>query len=142
VRDFAVAHSLLGKTAHIHLGCRPPGEGQETNMHVVVTGSAGKVGREAVAALLRAKHTVTGFDKKAEFAHSHTTVAVDADFFGHQRMIVAAADDALDTLSADLMAKYYPGVPINRPLQGFEPLLSSQLALIGYTPAHSWRGSR
>jgi nucleoside-diphosphate-sugar epimerase len=71
-------------------------------------------------------------------------LAVEAPLAGHERMIVAAADSTSDISSAELMAKYFPDVPLTRPLVGFESLLSSQRAkkLIGYQPVHGWRQNR
>jgi nucleoside-diphosphate-sugar epimerase len=71
-------------------------------------------------------------------------LAVEASLVGHTRMIVAAADNATETPSAELMARYFPDVPLARPLEGCESLLSSQRArkLIGYQPAHGWRQNR
>lgn len=49
-------------------------------MNVVVTGSAGKIGQEAVAVLKRAGHTVHPWDLKADLATQ--TAAVDCTDFG------------------------------------------------------------
>jgi hypothetical protein len=56
-------------------------------------------------------------------------------------MLIAAADTLMDRSSADLMAAYYPDVPIRGPLEGYASLMSSNkaLRLLGYTPRHSWR---
>jgi nucleoside-diphosphate-sugar epimerase len=68
-------------------------------------------------------------------------LAIEADLTSHQRMIIAAADSVVSTSSADLMATYYPNVPIHGALEGNASLLSSARAkeLIGYLPQHSWR---
>lgn len=68
-------------------------------------------------------------------------LAVEADLSGHHRMIVAAADTVVSMPSAELMARHFPEVPIQKPLQGNISLLSSDRAaeLIGYRPRFSWR---
>jgi nucleoside-diphosphate-sugar epimerase len=76
----------------------------------------------------------------AEDAAEACRLAIDADVSGHHRMIIAARDSLIDRPSADLMAEYYPDVPV-RPAEGHASLLSSARAteLIGYTPQQSWR---
>lgn len=68
-------------------------------------------------------------------------LALDAPLKGHERFIIAAADTLVDRPSAELMATYFPDVPIKAPLEGNASLLSSRLAAerIGYHPRHSWR---
>jgi hypothetical protein len=43
--------------------------------------------------------------------------------------------------SADLMAEVFPGVPLRRPVEGRDTLLSIDHArrLLGYEPAHRWQ---
>jgi hypothetical protein len=43
--------------------------------------------------------------------------------------------------SADLMSEVYPEVPLRRPVEGRETLLSIDHArqLIGYEPEHGWQ---
>ncbi len=66
--------------------------------------------------------------------------ALDADVSGASVCIVAAADTVMTRPSAELMAEVYPAVPLRRPLEGRETLLSIDHAreLIGYRPAHRW----
>lgn len=47
----------------------------------------------------------------------------------------------LDRPSAELVAEHFPDVPVTRPLQGRETLLSIDKArrLLGYDPQHTWR---
>jgi nucleoside-diphosphate-sugar epimerase len=59
-------------------------------MHVVVTGSTGKIGKEAVAALQRAGHTVQRWDLKAD--HATQTAAVDCTDFGQVLGALAGMD--------------------------------------------------
>lgn len=68
-------------------------------------------------------------------------LALEAPLKGHERLIIAAADTIVDRPSAELMATYFPDVPIRTPLEGNVSLLSSALAeeRIGYKSRHSWR---
>lgn len=68
-------------------------------------------------------------------------LAVEAPLTGHERLIIAAADTFVSTPSAELMARYFPNVPVRKALEGNESLLSSARAteLIGYRPQYSWR---
>jgi hypothetical protein len=47
----------------------------------------------------------------------------------------------MSTPSADLLARYFPDVPLKRPVSGTETLLSIDKArrLLGYDPIHTWR---
>jgi hypothetical protein len=76
----------------------------------------------------------------AEDAGEACRLAVEADLAGHHKMIVAAADTLMDLPSAELMAEFYPGVPL-RDLGGNQSLLSSASAekLIGYRAKVSWQ---
>jgi len=60
---------------------------------------------------------------------------------GHDRMFLSAADTYSDTPTADLMAAFYPDVPITSPLPGHRSLLSGAKAAerIGFRPRVSWR---
>jgi nucleoside-diphosphate-sugar epimerase len=68
-------------------------------------------------------------------------LAVEADFAGHEAMIIAAADSLMPIPSTSLLEQHFPTVPIRGELAGEASLLSSDKAarLIGYRPAHSWR---
>jgi nucleoside-diphosphate-sugar epimerase len=68
-------------------------------------------------------------------------LALEAPLEGHERFIIAAADSLVDAPSVNLMASYFPDVPIRGPLEGNASLLSSARAAerIGYKPRHSWR---
>lgn len=67
--------------------------------------------------------------------------ALGSPVTGAEVFIVAAADTVMTRPSAALMAEVFPGVPLRRPLEGRETLLSIDKAqrLIGYRPAHSWQ---
>jgi nucleoside-diphosphate-sugar epimerase len=71
-------------------------------------------------------------------------LAVEAALPGHEALIIAAADSAVDTPSAELIARFYPGTPIKGELVGCQSLLSSAKAekLIGYKPRYSWRDAK
>lgn len=68
-------------------------------------------------------------------------LALEADFTGHERMIIAAADTLMETPSAELMAAHFPGTPLRGEVSGHQALLSSSYAgeRIGYVPRWSWR---
>lgn len=68
-------------------------------------------------------------------------LALEAPLYGHERFNIAAADTVVDVPSAELMATYFPDVPLRASLDGNISLLSSALAgaRIGYKPRHSWR---
>jgi len=70
-------------------------------------------------------------------------LAVEADFAGHERMIIAAADNITGHASADLIAAHFPDCPITGPLVGDVSLLSSARAraVIGYAPKFGWRSA-
>ena len=60
---------------------------------------------------------------------------------GFDRFIIAAADTAMRTPSAELAASAFPGVEVKRELSGNESLLSIEKAkrVLGYAPEHSWK---
>jgi nucleoside-diphosphate-sugar epimerase len=59
---------------------------------------------------------------------------------GSEIAIVAAADTVMTRPSAELMAEVFPDVPLRRPVEGRETLLSIDRArrLLGYEPHHRW----
>lgn len=67
--------------------------------------------------------------------------ALEADVSGAHVFIVAAADTVMTRPSAELMAEVFPDVPLRRPLEGHETLLSIERArhVLGYEPEHRWR---
>ena len=67
--------------------------------------------------------------------------ALESGVAGADVFIVAAADTVMTRPSADLMAEVFPDVPLRRPVEGRETLLSIDRArrLLGYQPAHSWQ---
>ena len=66
--------------------------------------------------------------------------SLEADVTGAEVAIVAAADTCMRRDSADLLAEAYPGVPLTRPVEGRETLLSIDHArdVLRYEPEHSW----
>lgn len=68
-------------------------------------------------------------------------LALTADVAGHEAFLIAAADTCMTRPSTDLLAEVYPDVPLRRPVEAFETLLSIEKArtLLGYEPRHSWR---
>ena len=68
-------------------------------------------------------------------------LGLDAPVDGAEVCIVAAADTVMQRSSADLMAEVFPHVPMRRPVEGRETLLSIDRArgLLGYEPEHSWQ---
>jgi len=68
-------------------------------------------------------------------------LAVEKALPGHERFIIAAADTMMDVPSAELMATYFPDVPIRTPLVGYEAIYSIRKAqsLLGYAPRFGWR---
>jgi nucleoside-diphosphate-sugar epimerase len=68
-------------------------------------------------------------------------LGLEADLKGAEVSIIAAADTVMPVPSADLMSQVYPEVPLRRPLEGRETLLSIDRArhLLGYEPEHTWQ---
>jgi nucleoside-diphosphate-sugar epimerase len=68
-------------------------------------------------------------------------LALEAPIEGAEICIVAAADTVMIRPSADLMAEVFPTVPMRRPVEGRDTLLSIDKArrLLGYEPAHRWQ---
>jgi nucleoside-diphosphate-sugar epimerase len=68
-------------------------------------------------------------------------LALEADVTGSQSFIIAAADTAMNRPSADLMAEFFPDVPVTGDISGNTTLLSIARAteILGFTPQHSWR---
>lgn len=67
--------------------------------------------------------------------------ALEADFTGFEAFVIANEDTVMERDSADLVAEQFPGVPVRRPLQGRETLLSIDKArrVLGYAPRHRWQ---
>jgi nucleoside-diphosphate-sugar epimerase len=67
--------------------------------------------------------------------------ALVAKVSGARSYLIAAADSAMPVPSAELMSRYFPGVPITRELGEFETLQCIDRARteLGFEPQHSWR---
>jgi nucleoside-diphosphate-sugar epimerase len=67
-------------------------------------------------------------------------LGLEAGIEGSEIVIVAAADTVMTRPSADLMAEVFPTVPLRRPVEGRDTLLSIDRArrLLGYEPQHRW----
>ena len=68
-------------------------------------------------------------------------LALESDLRGFEAFIIASPDTVLERPSAELVAEYFPDVPVTRPIEGNETLLSIDKArrLLGYDPQHTWR---
>lgn len=67
--------------------------------------------------------------------------ALEAQVSGARSYLIAAADSAMPVSSAELMGRYFPGVPLTRRLGEFESLqcIDKARAELGFEPRHSWR---
>ena len=63
---------------------------------------------------------------------------------GFDRFVIANAETVLDVPSAQLVADFWPEVPVKRELEGTESLLSIEKARLelGYQPRFGWRAAR
>ncbi|MCF4120593.1 NAD(P)-dependent oxidoreductase [Antribacter sp. KLBMP9083] len=68
-------------------------------------------------------------------------LALEAGFTGFEAFVIANADTVMTRPSADLAAEIFPGVPLKRPLEGRETLLSIEKArrVLGYAPRFGWQ---
>ncbi len=68
-------------------------------------------------------------------------LALTADISGAEAFIIAAADTAMNRPGRDVMAEFFPDVPLREGAAGNATLLSIDKArrTLGYAPAHSWR---
>ena len=67
--------------------------------------------------------------------------ALELQATGYDVFVIANADSCMTTPSAELAAAVFPDVPMKRPVEGTETLLSIDKArrILGYEPEHSWR---
>ena len=70
-----------------------------------------------------------------------TRLALEREVVGAEAFLVAAADTCMTRESADLMAEFFPDVPLRSEVLGHDTLLSIDKArrMLGYEPEHSWR---
>lgn len=68
-------------------------------------------------------------------------LALEADVPGSENFTIAAADTLMRQPSRELMATFFPGVPVGPEIGTFDTLLSIARArrVLGYEPRHSWR---
>jgi len=68
-------------------------------------------------------------------------LALESSLVGTDVFIVANADTVMRRDSADLLREVYPEVPLRRPVEGRETLLSIDKArrILGYEPQHGWQ---
>ncbi|MCY4485443.1 MAG: NAD(P)-dependent oxidoreductase [Spirochaetaceae bacterium] len=71
---------------------------------------------------------------------SSCRLALEASWQGHERFWINAADTILDLPTSEALAKWYPGVPLKEPLEGYAAVLSIAKArrMLNWQPAHSW----
>ena len=68
-------------------------------------------------------------------------LAVEKDGLGFQIFNAAQDDCSSDLPTAELLRRYYPNVPVKRPLGEYESLLSNAKAreVLGFKEEHNWR---
>ena len=66
---------------------------------------------------------------------------LETDGLGYAVFNVANDDTSVAPETPELIARYYPGVPLRKPLSGHDTLYSSARAqrLVGFDPRHGWR---
>lgn len=70
-----------------------------------------------------------------------TQLVIDKDGLGFQIFNAANNETSSDLPTAELLARFYPDVPLTRAVGEFEGLLSNRKArdVLGFEPVHSWR---
>jgi nucleoside-diphosphate-sugar epimerase len=68
-------------------------------------------------------------------------LALESPLRGFEAFIIAAEDSVMRTPSAELASAHFGDVPLTRPLEGTETLMSIDKAkrMLGYAPTHTWR---
>jgi nucleoside-diphosphate-sugar epimerase len=68
-------------------------------------------------------------------------LALESQLKGTEVFIIANSDTVMSRPSAELVAEVFPDVPLKRPIQGRETLLSIDKArrLLGFAPRHDWK---
>jgi nucleoside-diphosphate-sugar epimerase len=68
-------------------------------------------------------------------------LALEYQFTGFDTFVIAAPDTIMIQTNAELLAQYFPDVPLKREIAPHESLLSSDKAkrVLGYQPTYSWR---
>ena len=67
--------------------------------------------------------------------------ALEHDARGTEVFIIASPDSVMSRPNSELLAEYFPEVPLRRPVEDHETLLSIDKArrVLGYAPRYSWR---
>jgi nucleoside-diphosphate-sugar epimerase len=70
-----------------------------------------------------------------------TRLALESDLKGFEAFVIASPDTVLERPTAELVAEYFPDVPVRRPLVGNETLLGIDKArrVLAWDPQHTWR---
>jgi nucleoside-diphosphate-sugar epimerase len=68
-------------------------------------------------------------------------MALEADWEGHEAFLLSAADTILGLSTQEAAAVAYPGVPLNKPLSGFQAAIDCSKAkrFFGWESIGSWR---
>ena len=70
-------------------------------------------------------------------------LAIENERIEHEVFQINASDTSSLQKTSELIARYYPEVPLTAPLDGYASLVSHQKAtrLLGYRPQYTWRNS-
>ncbi|SIQ38081.1 MULTISPECIES: NAD-dependent epimerase/dehydratase family protein [Acidiphilium] len=68
-------------------------------------------------------------------------LAIEKDGLGYQVFNAASGDTSSDLPTAELLSRFYPGVPVHGELSKYETLLSNKKTreVLGFKQAHHWR---
>ncbi|HQT86041.1 MAG: nucleoside-diphosphate-sugar epimerase [Acidiphilium sp. 37-64-53] len=68
-------------------------------------------------------------------------LAIEKDGLGYQVFNAASGDTSSDLPTAELLSRFYPGVPVHGELSEYETLLSNKKTreVLGFKQAHHWR---
>lgn len=66
---------------------------------------------------------------------------LETNFKGAENFLIASKDTTMNRPTAELVAEYFPGVPLKEDMGEYQSLMSTAKAqkMIGYDPVHSWR---
>jgi nucleoside-diphosphate-sugar epimerase len=86
------------------------------------------------------KWNLWGYVDESHVAES-VRLALEADVAGADSFIIAAADTVMKRPSRELMAQFFPDVPVADSVTGTDTLLSIEKArrVLGYSPEFTWR---
>lgn len=68
-------------------------------------------------------------------------LSIENEWSGHQVFFITAADTTLEVPTEQALETFYSGVPLRRPLPGFQSAIDISKAerVLGWIPEHSWR---